>query len=91
MHEFLDAHVIQTTWIHLHLSFSTYLSFPVDADNPSCGIMGRSHKNGLPTDSVHVDASARLQVIQMNVTVFSDEIYNIVFGADLCDKRECNA
>ncbi len=67
--------------------FSMYLSFPVHADDSRCGFVGCRHKNGLSADSVHVDAGARLQVIQMNVTVFSDEKYDVLFGADLCDEK----
>ncbi len=67
--------------------FSMYLSFPVHADDSRCGFVGCRHKNGFSADSVHVDAGARLQVIQMNVTVFSDEKYDVLFGADLCDEK----
>lgn len=49
--------------------------------------MGRSHKNGFATYSVHVNAGAGLKVIQMNVTVFSDEKDDIMFGAHLWEKK----
>lgn len=71
--------------------FNTYLSFPVDTDDSSCGFVGCRHKNGLSADSVHVDAGARFQVVQMNVTIFSDEKYDILFGTDLCDEKRCIA
>lgn len=81
----LISHTVYTA--NLNLRFSTYLSFPVHANDSSCGFVGCRHKNGLSADSVHVDAGARLQVVQMNVTVFSDEKYDILFGADLCDEK----
>lgn len=64
-----------------------YLSFPIDSNDSRCSFMGCSHKNGLATYSVHVDAGAGLQVIQMNVTVFSDEKDDIMFGAHLWEKK----
>lgn len=42
-----------------------------------------SDKDGLPTDAVHVDAGARLQVIQVNVPIFGNKENNIVLGAHL--------
>lgn len=50
-----------------------YLSFPVDSNDASCRFMGGSDKNGLPTDPVHVDASASLQVVQVDVAILGDE------------------
>lgn len=40
-------------------------------------------KNGLSTDPVHVDAGARLKVIQVDVAIFGDEKDNIMLGAYL--------
>lgn len=40
-------------------------------------------ENGLPTDPVHVDTGTRLQVIQVDVTVFGDEKDNILLGTYL--------
>lgn len=49
--------------------------------------MWRSDKDGLPTDAVHVDAGARLQVIQVNVSILGNEENNIVLGAHLPKKQ----
>lgn len=65
-----------------------YLSFPVDADDSWRGLMSRGHKNGLSADSVHVNAGARLEVVQVNVAVFGDQEYNILFGADLLERTD---
>lgn len=40
-------------------------------------------KNGLSTDPVHVDAGARLKVIQVDVAIFGDEKDDIMLGAYL--------
>lgn len=45
--------------------------------------MRSSHKDGLCTDSVHVDAHSRLQVIQVNVTVLCDQIYDSMLVTNL--------
>lgn len=68
-----------------------YLSFPVDSNDPSSGLVGRRDKNGLPTDSVHVDTGSSLQVIQVDVAIFSNEEDDILFGTDLHKPREKSA
>lgn len=45
--------------------------------------MRSSNKDGLPTDPVHVDASASLKVVQVDVAIFGDEKNHILLGADL--------
>lgn len=45
-----------------------------------------SDKDGLPTDAIHVDAGARLQVVQVNVSIFGNEKNHIVLGAHLPNK-----
>lgn len=45
--------------------------------------MRSGDKNGLGANSVHVDANARLQVVQMNVTILCDQIYDSMFTSDL--------
>lgn len=45
--------------------------------------MGSGDKDGLSTDAVHIDASARLQVIQVNVAIFGDKENHILLGAYL--------
>lgn len=60
-----------------------YLSFSIDSDDSSCRFVGRGDKNGLSTDSVHVDTGACFKVIQMDVTVFCDQEDHIVLFADL--------
>jgi len=60
-----------------------YLSFPVDSNDTSSGLMGCSDKNGLPADPVHVDTSSSLKVIQVDVAIFGDEKDYILLGTDL--------
>lgn len=64
-------------------SVGSYLSLPVHPDDARCGLMWCSDKDGLSTDAVHVDAGARLQVIEVNVPIFGNKENNIVFGAHL--------
>lgn len=45
--------------------------------------MRGSHKDGLCTDSVHVDTHSRLQVVQVNVTVLCDQIYDTMLTTNL--------
>ena len=45
--------------------------------------MHSSHKDGFPTDSVHVDACACLQVVQVEVAKLGDEVDDIILGAHL--------
>lgn len=61
----------------------SHLSLLVDPNNSRGGFMRGGHKDGLCTDSVHVDAHSRLQVIQVNVTVLCDQIYYTVLTANL--------
>ena len=46
-------------------------------------LMDSGDKNGITTDSVHVDASARLQIIEMDVTKLGDEVDDTVLLTDL--------
>lgn len=60
-----------------------YLSFSVHTDNAICWIMRRRDKNGVPTDAVHVDAGATLNVVQVDITIFGDQENNTMLLADL--------
>ena len=60
--------------------------------------MGRGHKDGLGADAVHVDAHARLQVVQVDVPVLGDQVDHPVLRTDLgdhgresykCQRRDC--
>lgn len=41
------------------------------------------YKDGLCTDSVHVDTHSRLQVVQVNVTILGDQIYYTMLTTNL--------
>ena len=60
-----------------------YLSFPVDSDDAGGGLVWCGYKDGFPADPVHVDAGARLQIVQVDVAIFGDEEDHILFGAYL--------
>lgn len=66
----------------------TYLSFSVNSNDTSSRLMGCSNKNGLPTYPVHVDTSSSLQVIEVDVAIFSNEKDYILLGTDLNKPRE---
>lgn len=44
------------------------------------------YKDGITTDSVHVDASTTLNIIQMDITILGNQIDNIILGASLKHK-----
>lgn len=50
-----------------------YLTLPVDANDPTSSIMRSSNKDGVSTDSVHVDTCTALNVIQMDIAILGDE------------------
>ena len=62
---------------------SAYLSFSVDANDSTGGFMRSSYKDCVATDSVHVDACSRLNVVQVNITVLGDQIDDVIFRANL--------
>ena len=70
------------------LSISTYLALPVHSYDPTAGIMYRSNKDGLPTDTVHVDASACLKVVKVDVAKLGDEVDYVVLGAHLERRKD---
>lgn len=45
--------------------------------------MRGGHKDGLCTDTIHVDTHSRLQVIQVNVAVLCDQIYDTMLTSNL--------
>lgn len=45
--------------------------------------MWSGDKNGLCANSIHVDANSRLQVVQVNVTILCDQIYDSMFTSNL--------
>ena len=45
--------------------------------------MGGRYKDGLCTDPVHVDAHSRLQVVQVDVTILCDQVYDTVLCTNL--------
>jgi hypothetical protein len=45
--------------------------------------MSGSNKDGVPTDTVHVDTGASLDVVEMDVAVLGDEEHHTMFLADL--------
>lgn len=65
-----------------------YLAFPVNPNDTSSRFMGGSDKNGLPANPIHVDTSSSLQVVQVDVAIFSDEKDYILLGADLNAQEE---
>lgn len=53
--------------------------------------MGRSYKDGLSTDSVHVDTHSRLQVVQVDVAILGDQVYYTMFTTNLRRKIRENS
>ena len=65
------------------LHVPTYLSLPVDPDDAAGGLVGCGDEDGVAADAVHVDAHARLQVVQVDVAILGDEVNHIVLRAHL--------
>ena len=64
------------------------LALLVDADNAVLGLVLRSDKDGLAGDTVHVDARARLEVVEMDEAVFGGEVDDPVLLRDLHRNRK---
>ena len=73
----------QNTFHTLSFSYSAHLSLAVYSYDATSGLMHSSHKDGLPTDTVHVDAGASFQVVQMDIAKLGDQVHNVVLGAHL--------
>lgn len=69
-----------TKWV---TRINAYLSFSVDANNSASRFIRCSDKNGIGTDTIHVDAGAGLNVIEMNVAILGNKINNVVLGRHL--------
>lgn len=72
---------------HFTMCIKTYLSLPVDANYSRSAFMRSGNKDGVTTYSVHVDACSSLNVVQMNVTVFGDQIDHIIFRSNLTEGK----
>lgn len=65
-----------------------YLSLAINTNDSTGRLVGSSHEDGVSTDSVHVYADTSLDVIEMNVTIFSNKIYDVIFWRHLHGHRE---
>ena len=45
--------------------------------------MGGGDEDGVARDAIHVDTGPGLQVVQVNVTVFRDQVDDVVLRRDL--------
>ena len=59
------------------------LSLLVNADDAMRSLVFCSNEDGLPRNSVHIDASTRFEVIEVNKAVFRDQIDDSVLFRDL--------
>lgn len=69
--------------LHLVTTHPTYLTLSIDSYDATAGVVHSGNEDGLPADTVHVDASARLQVVQVDVAKLGDEVDYVVLGAHL--------
>ncbi len=69
----------------LCLSFQccVYLPLLIDPDDPGCALVSGRDEDGFSADAVHVNTHARLQIIHVEIPVFSDEVDDAVLRADL--------
>ena len=63
------------------------MSFTIDANDSIGRFVRRSDEDGLGTDSVHVDANPRFNIVQVDVTVLGDQVNDAVLGTHLKRKR----
>lgn len=83
----LNIHFISmNTWAQ-STDWTSHLSLPVDPNDAWGGLVWSGDKDGLPTDAVHVDAGACLQVIQVNVAIFGNKENHILLGAYLSKEK----
>ena len=54
------------------------LPLPVDTDDAVCWLMLSSDKDGISTDSVHVNAGPGLDIVQVDIAVLSDQVHHAV-------------
>ena len=54
------------------------LSFSVNSDDARAGLVSGRDEDRVSGDAVHVDAGARLQVVQVDVPVLGDQVNNVV-------------
>lgn len=59
------------------------LSLAVDSNYARRGIMWRCHKDCISTDSIHVYTGSGLNVIQVNVSIFCNQVDDIIFLTNL--------
>lgn len=60
-----------------------YLSLPVHTNDATAGFVYSRHKDGLSADTVHVDTSPGLKIVEMNVAKLGDEVDDIILGTHL--------
>lgn len=68
---------------HTHCPFASHLSLLIDTNDSRSGFVRSSYKDGLSTDSVHVNTHSRLQVVQVNVTILCDQVYHAMLTTNL--------
>ena len=59
------------------------LTSPVDSDDAIAGVVRGRHEDCVRADSVLVDQSSSLDVVQVNVSVLGDQIHDAVLLRDL--------
>lgn len=79
----LNFFISQNTHSNTAIAAFTYLSFPVDSNYASSGVMWGRHKDCVTADPVHIDACGCLQVIQVHIAVLGDQENYTVFSTCL--------
>ena len=63
------------------------MAFTIDANYSVARLVRCRHENRFRADPVHVDADARLHVVQVNVTVLGDQVGDTVLVTYLNVKK----
>ena len=61
-----------------------YLSFPVDSNDSTRGLVDSSHKDSLTADTVHVDTCSRFHVVKVDISKLGNQVDDIKLGTHLC-------
>ena len=66
-----------------HLHQSTYLSPSIHPNDATGSLMGSSQENRFLTDLVRIDECTRLNVEEMKIAIFGNQVDNSIPGANL--------
>jgi len=61
----------------------TYLTLSIHTNDSTRGFMRSSNKNGVRTDSIHVNTLSTFQIVEVNVPILGNQVNNVILVASL--------